>query len=95
MSGERPLSPIERMIDAACGFGPETKARRLMIVLECPECGKTKTVRPDKTDPHGTARVRATCNECPDDAGIVDYFNEVGQQIDLDGHPIRRIPHDR
>lgn len=80
--------PIERMIDAACGLEPKQR-RRLTVIMECPVCGRTKEARIDKSDPPNTAKVRAVCNECPDDAAMVDYFDEAGRQIDLNGTPMR------
>lgn len=76
--------------NAACGYDPKTHARRLLVMLECPHCRRTKSALKDKTDPPGTARVVASCDECPDDAAVIDYFDTAGRQIDLDGNPMTR-----
>lgn len=58
------------------------------VILECPHCGRTMNSCADKTDPPGTVKVVSTCDKCPEDAAIVDYFNAEGKQIDLEGNPL-------
>ena len=58
------------------------------VTLECPICGRRKTVATAKSDPPRTALVRSTCNDCPDDAAIIDYFDAYGNQIDDKGKPL-------
>jgi hypothetical protein len=59
----------------------------MTVMLRCPHCGRTMEVDPDPTDPPGTAVVSSTCDRCPDDATIIDYFDAQGRQIDLEGNP--------
>lgn len=76
-------SPIEIRIDQACGIeaAPASKPSRL-VLLECPQCRRTKWVPRDKSDPPSAAKVVAHCNECPgEDHGLIDYFDAAGQQI--------------
>lgn len=58
------------------------------VMLECPHCGRTQRSWPERTDPPNTAKVVATCNKCPEDAAIVDYFDKDGRQIDDLGNPM-------
>lgn len=80
-------SPIEMAIDRACGLAPGGAPKRQLVTLECPQCGKKKSVSKDKTDPPGTVRVVMSCNDCVDDGDfrLIDYFNADGRQIDADG----------
>jgi hypothetical protein len=83
----RSLSPIERMIDEACGIGPGSKpAPRVMI--ECPKCGRTKLVPLEFPDPPGTSRIVFPCNKCEQDGAGIYYFNAQGQQINWEGNPL-------
>jgi hypothetical protein len=86
----RPLSPIERMIDTACGIAPGSRpppAPRRTIVLECPTCGEAKMVFfADPIDP--PAAVRATfpcgCGACrATEADEVHYFDAEGRELDI------------
>ena len=60
-----------------------------IVTLECPTCRRRKSARADPSDPPRTALVRAVCNECPDDAAVIDYFDAYGNQIDGQGRPLR------
>jgi C4-type Zn-finger protein len=79
----RRLSPIEMAIDRACGLAPGRETQRQFLTLECPQCGKKKSVQKDKTDPPNTARIVMTCNDCADDGDfrLVDYFDADGGRI--------------
>ena len=87
----RPPTPIERMVDAATGTA--TSRVRRTVILTCPHCPRRMTVAMDPTDPPNTARISATCDRCPDDAAVIDYFNAQGQQIDLKGAPMKGTIH--
>ncbi len=81
----KPLSPIERMIDAATGFKPGiSKITRLRVTLRCPKCDRTKDVRRHKTDPKDAVVVEAPCDRCDDGGGFPEtmYFDAAGNQID-------------
>lgn len=83
-----PRSPMQRMVDQACGFDPDAPiAPRDTITLRCPSCKKEKSADWDKTDPPGCAVVETTCHDCHNsgDFELVDYFNAAGEQINLDG----------
>ncbi len=86
----RRLSPIEMMIDRVTGYAPGAVPDRKFVKLECPQCGKRRSVPKDKTGPPNTARVVLECNECAGDEAdrIIAYFDEEGRQIDADGAPI-------
>ena len=50
------------------------------ITLRCPQCGRTKTVARDDTDPPNTAEIEMVCDrhEGFDD---VRYYDATGMQI--------------
>jgi len=77
-------SPIEIMIDQACGFVPNGNPKPPLITLRCPNCKRTKSAPIDPTDPPGTAIVEATCDQCNDGSGFpeVHYFNKRGLWFD-------------
>ena len=73
-------TPIERMIDHACGVDRHTFAS--MVQLRCPQCRRTKRVPRDRSDLPGTAVVQARCPGCV--GGEFDeifYFDVDGKQI--------------
>ena len=81
----RRLSPIERMIDEACGHTPgRALTDRAFVTLECPTCKKKKTVARHKSDLPGTVRVVTPCPDCSDETAIIDYFDANGKQITHD-----------
>ncbi len=61
MTNQRQRSPIEMMVDQACGFDP---SKHRMILLKCPACGKSKTVERDDTDPEDAEAVVFSCPAC-------------------------------
>lgn len=67
-------------------------AHRPHVTLVCPHCKRRKRAAVDSTDPPGTAEVHASCDRCPQDATLVDYFNARGRQIGLDGRVLKRAP---
>lgn len=90
----RPLSPIERMIDAACGRPPGGKPSPQMITLRCPHCARTKPTTVEPIDPPGTAVIECMCDRC-DTGGFkpeVSYYDAQGRQIDIDGNLLTRSP---
>ena len=52
-------TPIERMIDAECGFKAED-----WIKLRCPTCGDTKPVRRHKSDLPAAKTIVCQCRKC-------------------------------
>lgn len=81
----RPLSPIEMMVDKACGFDRAAAEKRPTVTLRCPKCEATKVADVDPTDPPGTAVVEVQCPECVGgDFDEVIYYNAAGEQLGLD-----------
>lgn len=76
----RQISPIEQMIDKACGYKPAAAPN--MVTLVCPTCGTVKRVKEIDSDPPGTYRVEADCNECASpDGRDIRYFDKHGKEI--------------
>lgn len=77
--------PIERMIDAACGFVPGQAPVRVqrVVLLRCDKCKRTRRVVKDKTDPKGTVEIILPCPECWKDGTFEDprYLDKNGKQI--------------
>lgn len=88
-------SPLERMIDEACGVTPQTTFGP-SILLQCPICIQKKFVPLHRNDPPGAVRLEFPCIPCgtkkygslaafkaSDEE--VHYFDNKGREIDLDG----------
>lgn len=74
-------SPIERMIDKACGVTPESIFPET-ILLRCPNCMREKRAAREKTDPNGTAVVVTQCPKCVGgDFSSTQYFDSHGTEI--------------
>jgi hypothetical protein len=59
------------------------------VMLECTRCKRTKSAALDATDPPGCATIKMLCPECSKgDFSLVDYFDNDGRQIDLEGKPM-------
>lgn len=81
-------SPIEMMVDRACGFDPLKPYPR--VTLRCPKCRREQSAATDPTDPPNTAVVLCVCPKCHDGSKVeVDYFDAKGRQIDLEGKPMK------
>ena len=79
----RQRSPIEILIDRACGItDEEAPAAYESITLRCSQCGREQKAPRDEWDPPGAVIVQARCPRCvgdgPDD---VLYFAAGGEQI--------------
>lgn len=74
-------SPIEMMIDKACGFDLASAPKIERIMLKCPHCGRTSSAPKDETDPQGTARVEVSCPDCTKegDRPQMHYYDSSGQ----------------
>jgi len=85
----KPRSPIEMMVDQACGFDREAweagRAEReaKMIILRCPFCQKERKQNPDKKDPKGTKIVLCNCPQCVDVGHYCDtvYLDANGKSL--------------
>lgn len=77
----RPRSPIEMMVDQACGFDRASYTPPPQVTLRCPHCKRTKRVAMDKTDPAGTAVVETACDKCGEvgDRPEVHYYDAQGR----------------
>ena len=59
-----------------------SKYGREMVILECPQCERIGTSKPNPTDPARTAKVRMLCPECgKGDFSLVSYFDADGKQL--------------
>lgn len=59
-------SPIERMIDAACGIteADRVEMRRGQITMKCRSCGDTRSAARDASDPPGADTIVFPCPNC-------------------------------
>lgn len=87
-------SPLDRLIDAAvrclkCGKAGMPGTCGCWVRLECPCCDKSRPFAArDQTDPPNAVRVVFPCDECPQEAVDVAYFDAEGRQIDCGGNPL-------
>jgi len=75
-------SPIEHLIDKACGITSENVSSSDWITLRCPKCKLRKRAKRDETDPPGTVIIVLQCPEC--NGGDFDspvYFDEAGNEL--------------
>lgn len=56
-------SPIEMMVDRACGFDPNAPSKPT-VLLYCPKCKRRQRASVDDTDPPRTATVIIQCPKC-------------------------------
>ena len=77
-------SPIEMMIDKACGFDPSNppKPKEYPIDLHCPKCKETLKVDRDESDPEGTAKIETDCPKCATEDFKISYFDADGKLIE-------------
>lgn len=77
----RNRSPIQQMVDRACGI-PEGWEPPARVTLRCPKCKREKDAAIEPTDPKGTTLVVTQCPECVGgDFSTVDYFDKDGKQL--------------
>lgn len=82
-------SPIERMIDEACGLTPEKLAellatrKKLFLTMKCPTCGKEQKSRRAPSDPPNAALMLIPCPEHfpPGETVPVEYRDESGNAL--------------
>lgn len=87
-------SPIDMMVDEACGFDQNApRPLRDTVTLRCPMCQTSKIVDRHKSDPPNTAVVESSCLKChkSGDFENVNYLNSAGSQIDLDGRALGSV----
>jgi hypothetical protein len=76
-------SPIERMVDEACGIkNGDVTASSELVTLVCPKCQRRAQVEKYETDPVGTTEVHVVCDRCnPGDFDVPVYFSADGQEL--------------
>ncbi len=77
-------SPIERMIDAACGYDAtdaKPKIYRGFPRLRCPKCEREQNTALDKSDPKGAMLVVVCCPKCCGDFEEIHYFDKAGNEL--------------
>lgn len=78
-------TPIERMVDEACGLGPtlpRLPIRPRLVTLQCPSCGKSKRTYAMESDPAGTFEVRHDCPACAgENSAAARFFDKAGIKI--------------
>lgn len=78
-------SPIERMIDEACGFDAKAALPSRLVWIQCPRCSKRRATRRAKTDPTGAATVIFPCPDCPPQEGYeVAYLDAEGRPLEAE-----------
>ena len=79
------LSPIDRLIDQACGLKPRGIISPYpTIMLECPQCHKSIRTAQHPTDPPQTAKVMLACPPCIEDGAdptTREYFDKEGSRL--------------
>lgn len=77
----RNRSPIERMVDSACGV-PDDYTPPPRVTLRCPNCKRTMSAAMEKIDPPGTAVVETCCPNCAgNERREVFYYDKDGKQL--------------
>ena len=72
-------SPLDRMIDEACGVKPGD-----FVTMRCSTCQKQKLAPRHEMDPEGTAVVQSDCPGCAragDKDYVIQYFDAHGQEL--------------
>lgn len=74
-------SPIEMMVDKACGYDPAKAVPT--ITLRCPVCSKEKEVGRHRTDPKEAKVVLSECLDCGKSGGFEEvwYLDSTGKEI--------------
>ena len=80
----RRRSPIEIMVDRACGVPDDYEP--LPVLLSCPDCGRQRRTERVEGDPEGTIEISVTCPECGhgDKECDIEYFGADGQRLYAD-----------
>lgn len=76
-------TPLERMIDKACGYDPNAPTLGGVGVLECPGCKRKQAYFPGQEDPPGTYRAVVPCLECVE-KGVYDepvFWDKSGRRL--------------
>lgn len=73
------MTPIERMIDKACGVKPEYWQRHF-VLLKCPKCKAEKRVYRHSSDPKSAVAIEAACPKCGP-VETIRYFDAAGLEV--------------
>ena len=87
----RTLSPIDRMIDAACGIDPaDALPPPGEIIIGCPACGQYRRVHRHYIDPDNAVLGASSCPDCIGNRDAdPEYFDDEGRQLDFEtGEPM-------
>lgn len=75
-------SPIEQMIDRACGYTPSDTGHPVIIILACPHCLTQRSTTIDASFPPETRRVQYPCPTCQKSHGeTIEFFDGVGRRL--------------
>lgn len=75
----RGMSPIDPMIDEACGYDRSAWENN-RVAVRCPKCTRSQFAPRDETDPEGTRIVIYLCPECRPDG-----FDDCPRYLDAEG----------
>lgn len=80
----RLASPIEKMIDEACGITNPTGP--VMVLMSCRKCNHSKWIVIHESFPEGTAEIRFECLGCETGCkcvnfGRMDFYDKVGRRL--------------
>lgn len=83
-------SPIEMMVDKACGFDASAP-RPPRVTIYCPKCKRRQSVAKHETDPPNTATVCIQCPKCNSgDFDTPSYYDAQGRELDFEtGEPFQ------
>ena len=74
-------TPIEKMIDDACGITPQEIPAQ--IKLYCPKCERTGSATLEKSDPEGAVLAHIQCPECVQgDFDSPRFFDSNDEELD-------------
>lgn len=76
------VTPLERMIDEACGYDPSVK-RVAMISLRCPKCKVSKDAPLHVLDPEGTVTIEYACPRCRKEGDGSKWFDADGNELHI------------
>lgn len=93
------ITPIEAMIDAACGFDREAYRREQAairghdadgewLILFCPSCGRFMADEHGETDPPKATLLELKCEQCNHgDFDSPGYWDGAGRELGPDDWP--------
>lgn len=84
----RLLTPIEQMVDAACGLKYPMPRQ---VWVSCPGCLGQFRVSANGYDPENAYRVEATCPDCSQKGAemVYRYFDREGNEVPVDWNALK------